>query len=113
MNKHIAVILGTSILLIVMIIIMPLTGCTLSSEYTYKTEKVTGTVTKQYIVEDTHGRYAQTDVYYYTVVDYGGKNLKVIENYDYYIRHSVGDEVQLTKHHTYCDGKWVKCRVSY
>lgn len=90
-----------------------LTGCIDDSEYTYKTEKVTGTVTKQYIVEDTHGRYAQTDVYYYTVVDYGGKNLKVIEDYDYYIRHSVGDEVQLTKHHTYCDGKWVKCRVSY
>lgn len=105
MNKKLlAALLSMSVLL---------TGCTLSSEYTYKTEKVTGTVTKQYIVEDTHGRYAQTDVYYYTVVDYGGKNLKVIKDYDYYIRHSVGDEVQLTKHHTYCDGKWVKCRVSY
>jgi predicted nucleic-acid-binding Zn-ribbon protein len=82
-------------------------------EYTTKDVVITGTVTKQYITEIVHGRYTRTDICYCTVVDYGGKNLKVIEDYDYYIRHSVGDEVELVKHQTFANGKWVKTEVKY
>ena len=85
-----------------------------SEDYTTEDVKISGTVTKQYITEIARGRYVETTVYYYTVVDYGGENLKVINDYDYYIHHSVGDEVELTKHRTYdSKGNWIKTEVRW
>ena len=82
--------------------------------YTTEDVEITGTIIKQYVTEKDRAISARnhvTDVYYYTIIDYGGENLKVVINQDYYNRHNVGDEVKLIKHRTYKNGKWLKTEV--
>ena len=92
------------------ILIIVITGCAKRPKDVYTTEdvEITGEIIKQYITETDrpiNGGNHLTDVYYYTVIDYGGDNLKIIDNQDYYNRRNVGDKVKLIKHRTYKNGK--------
>ena len=85
-----------------------------SENYKYEDVEISGIITKQYIETNVIGKYAVTSHHYYTIVDYGGDNLKIIEDKDYYQRHNVGDEVELTKHRTYDEnGNWIKTEVRW
>ena len=98
------------------ILMAVVTGCAKLPEDVYTTEdvEITGEITKQYITEKDipiNGFNHVTDVFFYTVIDYGGDNLKIIDDQDYYNRHKVGDKVKLIKHRTYKNGKWEKTTV--
>lgn len=110
-NKLVYVMLVTLSILMAVI-----TGCEKLPEDVYTTEdvEITGEITKQYITEEDRAISAfehVTDVYYYTVIDYGGKNLKIVIDQGYYNRHNVGDKVKLVKHRTYLNDKWLKTEV--
>jgi lipoprotein len=101
---------------LILIILITITGCEKLPEDVYTTEdvEITGTITKQYITEEDRAISAfehVTDVYYYTVIDYGGDNLKVVTSQSYYNKHNVGDKVKLVKHRIYKNGKWLKTEV--
>ncbi|MCM1225980.1 MAG: hypothetical protein NC320_00970 [Clostridium sp.] len=100
-------------ILLFLVLLGMLTACDSDKNYTYEDVEITGTVTKQYIEDEVTGLHSHTSHYYYTIVDYGGDDLKVIEDKKYYQRHNIGDEVKLVKHRTYKDGKWIKTEIKW
>lgn len=110
LNKIIAIIFAT---FIAFILIMELFEYIESENYVTEDVKFTGVVTKQYITEIVTGKYAKTTIEYYTVVDCSG-NPEVIKDYSYYIKHNIGDEVELVKRRTYDeDGNWISTEVKW
>ena len=96
------------ILCTLIIPIVFLCGCE-TPNYTTQDVEITGDVIKQY-TELVRGRYSNI-YWYYSVIDYGGENLKIINDKDFFHRHEVGDKVKLIKHRTYINGEWLKTEV--